>query len=64
MGNKWDEMRAAYLEAKDQFQAADSLADGMAYMLRGRLRRVGQSTLSDLKRELRRFNIHTGEWKP
>jgi hypothetical protein len=52
MANKWDEMRTAYKEAEIQVQAADAVADDMARMLKGRLRRVNQYTLCSLKKEL------------
>lgn len=35
----------------------------MARFLRGRLRGVDSSVLIALKRELKDFNAHTGEWK-
>lgn len=62
MSNKWDEMRAAYVDAKIQVKAADAIADDMAGMMVGRLRRVNQYTLVNLKKELKSFNIHTGRW--
>jgi hypothetical protein len=63
MGNKWDEVRAAYYEAKNQLDAADSICNDMAEMLCGRLLKVSSYELKKLKRELRDFNIHTGVWK-
>lgn len=42
--------------------AADQSADIIANLLPGRLRKVRNDTLRKLKRELREFNIHTGEW--
>jgi hypothetical protein len=62
MANKWDEMRAAYKEAEIQVQAADAVADDMARMLKGRLRRVSKYTLCSLKKELEGFNRKTGLW--
>ncbi|MEN6431293.1 MAG: hypothetical protein ABFD06_00130 [Smithella sp.] len=62
MGNKWDEMRESYREAERQIQAADAIVNDMAGMLQGRLRKVSTYKLSQLKRELREFNIHTGKW--
>ncbi len=64
MENAFDTMRAAIDEATRVQRAADEQAHAMARMLRGRLRHVGAGILSELKRELRDFNIHTGEWKP
>lgn len=61
--NKFDEMSAALTEAETTIRAADNVANRMAYMLRGRLRRVGVGPLKDLKKELRGFNAHTGTWK-
>lgn len=63
MTNMFDEMRAAVSQAETTLRAADSVADSMARLLRGRLKSVPGYVLSDLKRELRDFNIHTKEWK-
>lgn len=63
MNNHFDTMRAAMDEARQVQAAADSQANKMANMLRGRLRKVGSYNLAALKRELRDFNMHTGEWK-
>lgn len=63
MGNKWDEMRLAYQEAENQIKSADGVVNDMANMLRGRLRKVNQFYLKQIKRELRDFNIGTGRWK-
>jgi len=62
MANKWDEMRAAFQEAEIQVKAADAIADSMAMMMVGRLRRVNQYTLGKLKKELEGFNRQTGRW--
>lgn len=63
MENPWDLMRAAMNEARRVMNAADEYADQAARICVGRLRRVDAGTLRALKRELRDFNIHTGEWK-
>ena len=36
----------------------------MARLLQGNLRHVPSHVLTNLKRELRDFNMHTGSWKP
>ena len=61
--NKFDEMKQAVAEADHTMRAADSVAGDIASMLRGRLRHVPAYFLKDLKRELRDFNMHTGQWK-
>lgn len=61
--NAFDKMRAAINQAKDTFRAADNAAGELAYWLSGRLRNVPSHRLKALKRELSRFNAHTGEWK-
>jgi hypothetical protein len=61
--NKFDEMRQAVNDAKRTLSAADVVATDLAYMLEGRLRKVNSvRSLSILKKELRHFNIHTGNW--
>jgi hypothetical protein len=61
--NKWDEIRSAYREAERQIGAVDAICNDMAEMLRGRLRKVSVYKASCLKRELRKLNIHTGQWQ-
>jgi hypothetical protein len=64
MGNKFDEVRIAVRETEDQMAAADKLAEDIAWLLVGRLRKCNPYTLGRLKRELRDFNITTKEWTP
>ncbi|NYT44580.1 hypothetical protein H0A64_07035 [Alcaligenaceae bacterium] len=61
--NKFDMMREAVAEARTTLRATDGVADQMADMLRGRLRKVSRYTLAALKRELQQFNASTKEWK-
>ena len=44
-------------------RAAEECAQLAASMLVGRLRQVGTYTLERLKKELRNYNMHTGQWK-
>jgi hypothetical protein len=65
MNNVFDEMRLAVSLAKDTLRAADNAANDMAILLRGRLRQVNnRDALRKLKRELRDFDMTTGQWKP
>jgi hypothetical protein len=50
-------------DAKKTMERADDAANTFARTLVGRLRKVSRSTLAQLKRELRDFNIQTKEWK-
>jgi hypothetical protein len=65
MPTAWEQMREAYLSAKETIRAADSAVDDMARMCVGRLQKSVRSnvTLEALKKELRDFNIQTGQWK-
>jgi hypothetical protein len=63
MGNKWDEMRAAFMEAEETVRSADAIINAMARMLCGRLGKVSPGYLKSIKRELKDFNIQTGRWK-
>lgn len=63
MSNKFDEMRAAVREAEMTLDAAKCIARQMVSMLPGRLRGCDGGDLARLKRELRKFNIHTGAWR-
>lgn len=59
------DVRAAIGRARYSLQAADNVADDLASLLQGRLRRVNSGyVLSRLKDELRNFNSHTKRWKP
>lgn len=63
MPNKFDEVREAVREAQTTMDAVDSVAGNMAGLLRGRLRHVRNTTyLAQLKKELSKFNAHTGRW--
>lgn len=61
--NKFDEMREAMSEADGTMKAGDNVADQMARMLCGRLRRVPVFVLVTLKRELTSFDAHRKTWK-
>lgn len=63
MNNAWDEVKSALSQARAVSYALDRHASDMAKLLRGRLRCCDNSVLAALKRELREYNIHTGEWK-
>lgn len=63
MSDTYQQMRQAMFEARQQMSAADSVADDMANMICGRLRKVNPYYLKKLKRELQSFNAHTGRWK-
>jgi len=55
-------MRDAMREARARMDAADNAANGMAELLTGRLRKVGNWRLKILKRELAAYNARTGTW--
>jgi hypothetical protein len=63
MTNVFDDMRRALSEAREIQSAADTNAGQMAQMIKGRLHHVAPWILKDLKRELRDFNLTTGQWK-
>ncbi|MCW1921301.1 hypothetical protein OKA05_01980 [Luteolibacter arcticus] len=58
------EMEQALDAAENELRRADTCADRMARMLKGRLRKVSSGyTLKALKAELANYNAHTGRWK-
>ncbi|SDS24394.1 hypothetical protein SAMN05216198_1522 [Halopseudomonas litoralis] len=61
----FDQMVGAVEQAHTTIRRADRVAGQMARLLRGRLRSadIPNYILRDLKKELRDFNMHTGEWK-
>lgn len=63
MENAWDAVSAALAESRRIDAAIKDHAAKIARLLPGRLRYVSDDVLTDLKNELRDFNIHTGKWK-
>lgn len=61
--NKFDLMRDAVQEANATMRAADMMAKKIGYLIIGRLRKLDDHTLCSLKKELKNYNMHTGEWK-
>jgi len=59
----WDDFRQAFSAARNTMNQADHIANDIADMLDGRLKKVSGYRLAKLKRQLRDFNIHTGEWR-
>lgn len=60
----FDEMCKAIRDAENQLNVADGIAEKLARLLAGRLRKVGSGyLLARLKLELRDFNAHTKTWK-
>jgi hypothetical protein len=64
VANPFDDIYAAVIAAEELNRAADHTARKMAYILRGRLRQVDDTTtLRRLKQELAHFDARTGQWK-
>ncbi len=63
MTNKFDEFRDAVKEAEYTLNAADAVAEKMAKLMVGRLHKADVWVLRKLKRELRGFDMVTGQWK-
>lgn len=61
MMSLWD-MQQDIRKANETLRNADCVAGELATMLPGRLKHVSIDTLTKLKKELRGFNMHTGEW--
>lgn len=64
----WDEFNEAVNDAEKTLRYADMAAEKAGKMLIGRLRslpktRSNHKTLCYLKRELKNFNMSTGQWK-
>lgn len=61
----YEEARQLLALAKTSNEAADSIADGIATLLCGRLRKIRSgSVLRALKKELQNYDMTTGRWKP
>lgn len=63
MSNVFDLVRQAMNEAKAAQEAVEQNAYRMARLLVGNLRHCSSTELKALKKELRDYNIQTGEWK-
>ncbi len=61
----FEEMRNAVIAARTTLRLADSQTQQMADLVSGKLRSgdVWSSTLRELKIELKKYNLHTGEWR-
>ena len=61
----FDEMTEAVEEAERTIRMADIATRKVAKLIIGRLRSIKTPSwvLAELKRELRDYNIHTGQWK-
>jgi hypothetical protein len=57
------EMREAISKARRTLDSADAVAASIGYILENRLRQLSHSTLAKIKKELKNYNSHTGEWK-
>lgn len=59
-----DSMILAVSEAESTLRSADLVAEKLARLLIGRLRRVPSAwVLRELKRELGQYNVRTSKWK-
>ena len=65
MAISWDEMNAAVKDAEITIRQAEVRINDMARIVAGRLRLAGVSNyyLKRLKKELKNYNMHTGQWK-
>ena len=61
--NPFDSVTAAVQNGNMLQRAIRNQADSLAYLLTGNLRHANTYNLTRLKKELRDFNMHTGEWK-
>jgi hypothetical protein len=57
-----DELKAALADMRRTQNAADSVANTAAELIVGRLRKVSDYNLRQLKKELRAYNPHTQRW--
>ena len=57
------EMRRQISAARNTLENADQVAGSIAILLPGRLRHCSSTVLEKLKKELKDYNIHTGQWK-
>lgn len=60
----WTDATNAVSDAERTLRSADEIANSLARLLVGRLRKCGNSHhLTKLKMELRGFDARTGHWK-
>jgi len=58
----YDEAIEAINDARRTLNKADELVRNLGNLMPGRLKLMNYSTLKKLKRELKNFNMHTGQW--
>jgi len=58
----YDEAIEAINDAKRTLNKADELVKNLGHLMPGRLKLMSYSTLKKLKKELKNFNMHTGQW--
>jgi len=58
----YDEAIEAINDAHRTLNKADELIRNLGHLMPGRLKLMNCSTLKKLKRELKNFNMHTGQW--
>jgi hypothetical protein len=65
MALTYHEIQQARIEAEQTIARADKATRHVARLIQGRLRASGIPgyVLEELKRELRDYNMHTGEWR-
>lgn len=60
----FDDMSNAVTQAEQQLRLADRFAEKLARLLVGRLRHCNsRSVLTELKKELRDWDMHRSQWK-
>ena len=66
MSISWNEMQDGIEDARGTIRRFQLCINRIAFLLKGNLQagEVGHSALCELKIELRKYNMNTGEWKP
>ena len=60
---RFNEMTDTIDEAEITLRGVDRMTNRLAGMVSNRLRLVSPGTLERMKRQLKNFNIQTGQWK-
>lgn len=62
MPNLYDDLRRIIQEHKELERAVAANGYALGEILRNNLRHLSHGQLTDLKNQLRKYNIHTGRW--
>lgn len=62
MPNLYDDLKRIVREHEELDRAVQANAQSLGELLRRNLKHLSRSQLTDIKMQLRKYNMHTGRW--